>query len=170
MSTYAIVLFLHIVGTLGLFAAFALEGTGLENLRRATTLAQAREWLRLIGSTRQIGMPSLLTVLATGISMSLRRWGWRGWIGVALLAMVLIAVLGAAVGGRRLRDIARTGVAGEGPVTPELAERLRDPALVVSGWVRTALGLGIVYIMSTKPSAGGALIAMGVALALGLLA
>jgi hypothetical protein len=169
MSAYPIVLFLHIVGSLGLFAAFALEWAGLENLRRATTLAQARDWLRLLGSIRQLGMPSMLTVLATGITMSVSRWGWQGWIGVALLAMVAIAVLGGAVSGRRIRDIARAAVAGEGPLTPELAERLHDPALVTSGWIRTALGLGIVYLMSTKPSAIGAIAAMGFALALGVL-
>jgi len=169
MSAYPIVLFLHIVGSLGLFGAFALEWASLESLRRATTLGQAREWLRLAGSTRQVGFPSLLTVLVTGIIMTASRWGWQGWIGVALLSLVPIAVLGAAVSGRRIRDIGRNLPQGEGSLAPQLVERLRDPALMVSGWLRTTLGLGIVYLMTTKPSALGAFAVMGVAIVLGLL-
>jgi hypothetical protein len=170
MSAYSIVLFLHLVGALGLFSAFALEWAGLLNLRRATTLAQARDWLRLVGSFRLVGFPSFLTLLATGLTMSLSRWGWQGWIGVALLAMVVMAVLGNVVTGGRVREIVRMQAAGEGPISPQLAEKLRDPALVVSGWTRTALGLGIVYIMENKPSVGGAFAVLGVAAVVGLLA
>ena len=169
MSAYPIVLFLHLVGTLGLFSAFALEWAGIHGLRRATKLAQAREWLRFSGSIRQVGFPSMLTVLATGITMSVSRWGWQGWIAVALLAMVAIAVLGAAVSGRRVRAIARSLAEGDGPVSPELRDKLRDPVLLVSGWVRTALGLGIVYIMTAKPGVFGAIASIVVALLLGLL-
>jgi len=169
MSTYSIVLFLHVVGTLGLFSAIALEWASIHRLRSATRLAQARDWLRFAGSIRQLGLPSLLTVLATGITMSLSRWGWQGWIGVALAAMVVIAVLGAAVSGRRVREIARHLGEGDGPIPPELADRLHDPALMISGWVRTSLGLGIVYIMLAKPGVIGAAAVIGVAAALGLL-
>jgi len=170
MSAYSIVLFLHLVGTLGRFGAFALEWASIHKLRHATTLAQARDWLRLGGSIRQLGVPSMLTVLVTGIIMGASRWGMQGWIGVALLAMVAIAVLGGAVSGRRVRDIARALPHGDGLVPAELAEKLRDPALVVSGWVRTALGLGIVFIMTNKPSTGVAFAEMGAAAVIGLLA
>ena len=43
MSLYAIAVFLHIVGALGLFAALGLEWASLLNLRRATAAGQARE-------------------------------------------------------------------------------------------------------------------------------
>src|SRR5262245_9676769 len=169
MSAYLIVLFLHIVGSLGMFGAFALEWASLESLRRATTLGQVREWLGLGASIRQVGLPSLLTLLVTGSIMTASRWGWQAWIGVALLSMVPIAVLGGAVSGRRVRDIARTLPAGDGPVPPPIVERLRDRALVVSGWLRTMLGLGIVYMMAAKPSTIGAFATLGVAIVLGLL-
>jgi hypothetical protein len=48
ISLYSISLFLHIVGALGLFARLAFEQAGLLNLRRASTKAQAREWLSLL--------------------------------------------------------------------------------------------------------------------------
>ena len=37
MTVYAVALFLHIVGALGLFAALALEWTALSGFRRSTT-------------------------------------------------------------------------------------------------------------------------------------
>ena len=146
MSVYSMAVFLHIIGALGIFAAIGLEWAGLSNLRRATDTAQVREWMRLLAATR---------------------WGPQGWILVALGGMVVIAALGAAVGGRRLAAIAKALPAEAGPVPTTLRQRVDDPALAVSLWVRTALLFGIVFLMSIRPSWGGSLAAMGVALLLG---
>lgn len=170
MSGYALLVFLHIVGALGMFAALGLEWAGLSNLRRAATVGQARDWLRLLGSVRRVGFPAMLTLLVTGIAMTATRWGAQGWISVGMVGLVLIAVLGAVLSGRRMGAIARAVATEEGPVSPALGSRLRDRVLVVSAWLRTTLALGIVFVMSTKPAASGALTAMGVALALGLVA
>jgi hypothetical protein len=50
------------------------------------------------------------------------------------------------------------------------ARPLADPVLVLSAYLRTALALGIVFIMSTKPDRAGAMSALAIALALGLAA
>src|SRR4051794_37831033 len=42
-------LFLHIIGALGLFAGIGLEQVSLAKLRRGHTVAQAREWVALLG-------------------------------------------------------------------------------------------------------------------------
>src|SRR5205814_115690 len=97
MSVYAIAVFLHIVGALGLFAALALEWASLYNLRRVPTAGQAREWAKLLSALRFVGGPSALTILVTGIYMAATRWGGQGWIGAGLGGLVLIAVLGGAV-------------------------------------------------------------------------
>src|SRR5205823_2082352 len=55
MSVYAIAVFLHIVGALGLFAALALEWASLYNLRRVPTAGQAREWAKLLSALRFVG-------------------------------------------------------------------------------------------------------------------
>ena len=103
MSVYSMSLFLHIVGALALFAAFGLEWASLYGLHRATVTGQVREWARLLGAPRFVGGPAALTILITGIYLSATRWGAEGWIVVALAAMVVIAVLGAALTGRRAR-------------------------------------------------------------------
>src|SRR2546429_6976338 len=129
MSVYAIAVFLHIVGALGLFAALALEWASLYNLRRVPTAGQAREWTKLLSALRFVGGPSTLTILVTGIYMMATRWGGQGWIGAGLAGLVLIAVVGGALGGRRSAAIART-VAGEtGAISAGPRPQLPAPAL-----------------------------------------
>jgi hypothetical protein len=170
MSVYSITVFLHIVGALGIFAAMGLDWAGLSNLRRATDTAQVREWVRLLAAPRTVGGPAALLVLVSGIYLSATRWGPEGWILVALGGMVVTAALGGAIGGRRISAIMRALPTESGPVSTTLRGRLHDPALTVSLWVRTALLLGIVFLMSTRPSWGGSLAAMGAALGLGIAA
>jgi len=170
MSVYSISVFLHIVGALGIFASIGLEWAGLTNLRRATDTTQVREWMRLLAAPRTVGGPSALLVLVSGIYMSATRWGPHGWILLALGGMVVIAALGGGVGARRAAAIARALPAEAGPVLPTLRERLDDPALTVSLWIRTALFFGIVFLMSIRPGWGGALAVLGIALLLGIAA
>lgn len=170
MSVYAMIVFLHIVGALALFAALGLEWASVLNLRRATAVGQAREWARLLASLRFIGGPAVLTLLATGIYLMVARWGGQGWIGVGLGGLVVLAALGGALSGRRAAGIVRDVMGAEGPVSGALGLRLRDPVLVLSLRLHTALALGIVFVMSLKPTTAGALAAMGVAAVLGMAA
>ena len=107
VSVYSISLFLHIVGALGLGAVLAMEWASLHNLQRATEAGQVREWIRLLGAPRFLGGPAALTILVTGIHMTATRWGPQPWIVVGLAGMVVIAVLGGAVSGRRAGAIIR---------------------------------------------------------------
>ena len=170
MSVYAMSLFLHVVGAVGLGTVLGLEWASLYGLRRATAAGQVREWTRLLGASRFLGGPAALIVVITGIHLSATRWGPQGWIVVSLAGLVVIALLGAAVSGRRAGAIARTAAAEDGPVSAALGQRLHDPALALSLWIRTALFLGIVFLMTTKPSAATAFIVMAIALVLGMAA
>src|SRR5882724_1608254 len=170
VSVYSISLFLHIVGALGFCAVLAIEWASLYNLRRATEAGQVREWIKLLGAPRFLGGPAALTILVTGIHMTATRWGPQAWIVVGLAGMVVIAVLGGAVSGRRAGAIARALPAEDGPISTALRQRLHDPALWLSLWLRTALFLGVVFVMTTEPSTAGALAAMVMAVVLGLAA
>ena len=167
MSVYTISLFLHVVGALGIFAALGLEWAGLSNLRRATETSQVREWIGLLAAPRVVGGPAALITLVSGIYMSATRWGPQGWIVVGLAGMVVIAVLGATISGRRVGAIAGALPESVGPISKSLAQQLHDPALILGLRVRTALGLGIVFLMSTRPGWGGALAVMGLAVVAG---
>ncbi|HKW11716.1 MAG TPA: hypothetical protein VJO33_15120, partial [Gemmatimonadaceae bacterium] len=97
MSTYGVVVFLHIVGALGLFVGIGLEQVSLARLREVGTTNQARDWLAVLGGLRRIDAPSGLILLATGFFMVVARWQGQAWIGLAIIGMVLMAVLSIAV-------------------------------------------------------------------------
>lgn len=160
ISLYSISLFLHIVGALGLFASLAFEQAGLLNLRRASTNAQAREWLSLLRAPQRIQGPSALVLVVTGLYMMITSWRHQAWPGLGLVGMVLMAIIGVAITGRRMRAIGRALPTGDGPLPATLRERLNGPALRMSVSVRVALALGIVFNMSVKPAAGGAVAAL----------
>jgi hypothetical protein len=168
MTLYAVALFLHVVGALGLFMALGLEWTSLWHLRRATTTAQARLWTQLFASLRWIYPPSAATLLLTGFYMTATAWGGVAWIGIALAAMVLLFARGAVLTGGRMAPIRREAAPADGLVLPDLRQRLQDPLLWTSIQIRIAIDLGIVFLMTVKPDLGGALLTIGIAIALGL--
>lgn len=167
---YSISLFLHIVGALGLFASLAFEQAALVNLRRASTLAQAREWLSLLRGLQRIQAPSALALLVTGVYMMITSWRHQVWAESGLVGMVLMAIIGVLVTARRMKVIGPAVAAGDGPLPAAIRGRLADSALRMSASVRVALALGIVFNMSVKPQAAGAVAALVIAAALGILA
>jgi hypothetical protein len=168
MSLYTIALFLHVMGALGMFGALGIEWAAAGPLQRATDVAQARPLIRVLRSMRRVAGPSAVTLLVTGIYMvATTSAGRQPWIGLGLLGLVLLALLGGGVTGRRMaaiaRDVDAASTKGDSP-----RFRLEDPVLVVSLRLRTAVATGVVFLMTTKPAAGLALAVMGAAVAFGL--
>lgn len=161
MSVYSISLFLDVLAALVLFAAMGLEWMSLYHLPRAATLGQVREWIKPLAAGRFGGGPSALLLLVTGIYMGVTRWGGQAWMGLGLVGLVLMAGLGAALSGRRYARLVQALPASDGPIPPALAERLRDPLLVRSAWVRSGLGGGVIYLMTAKPGPLAAAAALG---------
>ena len=167
---YSISLFLHIVGALGLFASLAFEQAALLNLRHASTTPQAREWLSLMRGLQRLQGPSALVLVTTGLYMMITSWRHQTWAGLGLVGMVLMAIIGIVVTGRRMKALGRALPVDHGPIPGALRERLADPALGMSASVRVALALGIVFDMSVKPAAEGAVAALVIAIVLGAVA
>ena len=84
--------------------------------------------------------------------------------------MAVLAILGAALSGRRIAAIGRATAAERGPLSPALRDQLLDPILWTSIQIRTAIGLGIVFLMTVKPGLVGSLVTIGVVVVLGLAA
>ena len=169
ISIYSVALFVHIVGALGLFVALGLEWASLSYLRRAATVEQAREWLGMFSVQRRLSPISWLAILIPGFYMAATAWRATGWIPTALAAVILIAVLGAALTGRRMARIGQSVAVESGPISSTLRQRLDDPLLWASLRFRTAIALGIVFLMTAKPELLGSLLIMSVAGALGLI-
>jgi hypothetical protein len=102
--------------------------------------------------------------------MAITAWDLQtGWIAVALISLVLIAPLGTAAIEPRRRAIARLArEAPDGPLSEALERRIHDPVLATAAQTVTALLLGIVFLMTNKPSLTGAIIVMAITLVLGL--
>ena len=145
MNDYAIALFVHIVGTLGRFVALGLEWISLLLLGRATTTEQVQERIRIASGVRGLSGAAPATLLVSGVYLTATVWGGMAWIVVALGAMVLMAVLGAALSGPRLAALGRAVEHGS-------LARLPDPLLWVYIQTRLAVALGIVFLMTFKPN------------------
>jgi hypothetical protein len=148
MSLYQFLIFIHVLGAVALFVAIGIEAVALGRLRRAESPAAARVWLGLFRLPGRLGPIAMLTALASGAWMMKVSWGYQPWIAGALAAMVGMAVIGGVVSLRRMRRLRAALHAESG-----LSDALRSgPALVTSLRLRIALGVGILALMTMKPS------------------
>lgn len=130
MSPYSIALFLHIVGAILFFALLTIEGV---SLRQGVPAAQ-------LG--RILGPISALLILIPGLYMVASPWGWKGWIVLGIAGWFLIAAGGAA-----------TGILF-------MANRVGRRAAAISWLIRIGMALGVVFVMTVKPDAAVAAIAV----------
>jgi hypothetical protein len=170
MSVYTIVLFLHISGAIGYFVSMGIWLFCFYALRRTQRVEQVRTLIHLIGRLGPLFLVSVLLILATGLYMAISAWGLRtSWILVALISLILIAPLGTAFIEPRRRAIERLAQEASEGLLPRPVERsIHDPVLVTALQTVTVLLLGIVFLMTNKPSLVVSLIVMAVALVLGL--
>jgi hypothetical protein len=170
MSIYTIVLFLHISGAIGYFVGIGTWLFCLAGLRRAQRVEQVRSLTNLAGRLGPLFGISVLLILAAGLYMALTAWSLQtGWIAVAFISLILMAPLSTALIEPRRRAIDRLArEAPDGPLPPSLEQSTHDPILETALQTVAILLLGIVFLMTTKPSLTGSLIVMAVALALGL--
>jgi hypothetical protein len=170
MSIYTIVLFLHVIGAIGYFVGVGTWLFVLAALRRAQRVEQVRALTNIAGRLGPLFGISVLLILVSGLYMAITSWGLlTGWIAVALISLILIAPLGTAFTEPRRRTIARLAQeAPDGPLPQALEQSIHDPILFSALLTVAILLLGIVFLMTNKPSLPGSLIAMGVALVLGL--
>jgi hypothetical protein len=167
---YKLALFLHILGAFGLIAALAMEAIVLRGLRRAERAEDARTWLSGMRVLRIFAPASIGLILVMGLYMMATTWGPQGWILVGLAGLVLIAALGGALTGVRMARIGPAVFRTGGPLPADVVRMLRDQVLVISSRIRIALIIGILFLMSVKPSLVVSLVVVAVAGGLGLMA
>jgi hypothetical protein len=170
MSTYTLALFVHIVGVIGVFVGIGIWLFAVAALRRAQSVEQVRTLARLTVTSGNLTVGGVLLLAAAGIFMVVTTWGWQtAWIDVATVSVALLAPFGAGVIDPRIRALAKAAnEAPEGPLPASLAVRTRDPLLSVGLHIYVAVLLGIVFLMTIKPALVVAILAMVVAVALGL--
>ena len=156
---YALAVFVHVTSAMGLFASLAIEAASLLHARRAGSAHRevALAGYRWVG---RVGPPSLAGVVLAGLYLAGTAWGWREpWIDVALAGLAMIGVVGATMTFGRIGRLARAGDRGG----------FDDPVLWRSLTLRTALVLGVEFLMTVKPGWAGSLGAIAVAIGAGLI-
>lgn len=170
MSFYTVALFAHILGVLGVFVGIALDWVTILHLRRAQTVALVREVTSLVGFQVRLIQISALLLLVAGIYLTVTVWSRdTPWIVVSLAALIVMGALSGGVDGRRLAAIRKAaGASSDAALPPALQRRMADPVLVISVQTAVMVGLGAVFLMTTKPDWLGSLIALAVAVVLGV--
>jgi len=168
MDAYSVVLFVHIVVVLGIFVALGLEWTGLRQIRAALVPEQVRTWMGILNSTRRMGFASMGTTVITGIYMMLTDTGLVPWLYVSIWALVLVILLSVVLTAPRMMAVGQAMAMGKGTLSSTFYSLANHPLLRVSIQTRIALALGIVFLKITKPELVGSLLAIGIAILLGL--
>lgn len=156
MTLYPTLLFLHVLGGVGIYVALGIEAIALSRLQRAGTREGIALWLRVLRLPRWFATLSMLLALGSGIWMTVTVWGHRAWISGAFVAILAMAVAGGAVTGRLLRRLGAALALIEGAELPGAFRRAAaSAALAASLRLRIALGVGVLALMSMKPEAAG---------------
>ena len=169
---YQTALFLHILGVLGFFIALGISYTAVLGVRRAQTIQSIRLWTSSTNGVRRILFPlSSLLILVAGIYMVQTEWSDRApWASVALIALFVLAIGASITQGRRLSALRKSAAAQpeNAPVTGALWAQAHDAVIWVSVNASATVAIGIVYLMTLKPDALGSVIALVIALIVGL--
>ena len=171
MTIYSAVLFIHVISAIGLFIALAAEGAILLRIRTARSVEEARFFVRAFQRLRIVAIPSFLGILVGGLYLALKWGGGTFWIPFALGATLLIMLIGGLVTGERIARSRKVLSSAENDVPIETVPAVaKDNALFLSYGLRMGLGLGIVFLMTTKPDLLGSLCALAAGCGVGSLA
>jgi len=166
MTLHSVVLFIHIMGTVGLFVGFGFEWLILSSLKRTRDTAEANAWTAHLPMTFGILISSLVLLLVSGVRLASRpSLLSQGWIEATLAGLVIIMPF-AAVGRNRVRAI-RRGVS-EGRTASEVRRQSGDIILWTSLGLTTATAAGMVLLMTAKPNLGASSVLLGIWMVLGL--
>jgi hypothetical protein len=171
VNWYPFALFLHVCGAIGAFVSIGVWLIGLAALRRAQDVAQVRAIAWMIIVVSPIMVLSVLLIVGAGLAMALSVWGLTtSWIAVALGTLALIAPVGPSILDARIRTIlAQAGAKPIGPISAMLRAETHNPMMGSAAQILTSLLLGIVFLMTTKPVLGSAILVIAVALLFGVL-
>lgn len=153
MSSYNVVLFVHLLGVVAFFSAIAFVQRGGAGLRGAETLDQVRLWLGVVRTTQLLWPVGLGLILLSGLYMADQAWTFATpWVATAIASVLLMGAVGGGIVGRTFARMGRAAEgAGNGPPSRELTQLIRAPLLWVSMSALNGGAIGLLWLMATKP-------------------
>jgi hypothetical protein len=152
MGWYEIAKVVHFMGLTALVGFFIIYSRVGPRLRAATDMQEVRVWLGLLDLARPMMPGGAVMLLLSGLTMAALRWrGPYPFLTVGLVAVLVIWIGAAIVGGRHLRAMhAAAATAGSGAVPPELARVMREPRPWITLFALNLAALGVLFVMTTK--------------------
>lgn len=172
MNTDHVILYVHLLSLFAMVGGITIFGVCYSRLRSARSGEAAAPWIRLAEQSGWLFPLSILGLLASGAYLTFHAWTWgTAWIDASIAGLIVVALQGPLVGGPRTQALKDT-IEANGPGSlGEPARRLtRDRALWIVLLANPGVVLGIVWNMTAKPDALGAIAAIIVGYAVGAVA
>jgi hypothetical protein len=170
VTVFSVVLFLHLLGAVALFIGYGIEWTASSLFRNASSAEQVRSWLRVFKVSPPLtGVGLGVVLLSGGYLASLSGAMKQGWIPATLIAIFFALALGFGLILPRMKRIRAALPSGNDPLSAQLRERLSDPVLLTAIRVRVLLVTGILFLMAAKISFVLSLVAITIAVILGVI-
>lgn len=170
MDTYHVVLYVHLLALLLGIGAASILLVCLIQLRSAETLMEAVPWGMVAGKVTKAFPVAALGLVATGAYMTSHLWTWStSWIVVSIVGLAVIVLQGPLIAERtshKLRHALQEN--GPGPLGDEARRMARHPGLWLTELTNVCLVLAIMWNMTQKPGTAGAIAAVVVAYAVGV--
>lgn len=179
VNAYSVELFLHVVGVVIVFAGYGALLFATATMRLAKRTEEVRATARIFAG-RKVGFEYIsvidLVVIAggvllivAGVEMASSVWGFsRGWVAVSIATIAAIGLVGAFVLSPRLRRISvLASQTPDGPLPESLRALTHDPLLATTLYAATGGLLGVLFLMTNKPSLSISVGVIALAVALG---
>lgn len=164
---YTVASFLHITGAVLLSAATGIEWICVLNFRKAASAESVERSLKNYSLLGALGPIATVLILVPGIYMALMVWREHmSWIEVSFAGLVVIALVGSLVTGRRLGKV-RELLRREQSLTPEVRRLLNGDSLMLSLQIRSCIFLGIILMMVAKTEMTASLVILAASIAVG---
>lgn len=152
MTPYSFFNFLHVISSIGVIVAIAIERLMLINLLKSKTPAQFQTWRDLHALPFKIGAPSVAVSLLTGIYLAITMWPQTPWIWPSIIALMAFAVASGTLASASHKTMVSASSAREiGPAWGQLWLSLQ---------LRIGLLAGILFLMVAKPSVNQSIAAL----------
>jgi hypothetical protein len=165
---YKIALFLHVTGALMLSAAIAIEWLCIISMRKTVAINRIKESVFIYSKVGIISNIGAFLILIPGIYMMAAVWHDATWGILGFFGLVLIGIIGGSVTGKKMKKIMKI-LKVENSSPQELGKLLKNNSLWFSIKIRTAILLGVIFLMTVKPELAGSIITMVVSIIIGAL-
>jgi hypothetical protein len=169
LDAYHTVLYLHLLSLfVGIGAGSILLACAFQ-LRAARTLENAVPWGVLAGKVGRAFPVAIVGLFATGAYMTSDQWAWdTGWIDVGIAGLIVLALQGPLLvepTAKKIEHAVREN--GPGQLGENARRMTRHPGLWVGEFSNFGVVFGIVWNMTQKPGAAGAVAALVLGYAVG---